>query len=84
MPIFHGLVPIFSRFIRDINGEKKISLLMIVFSRFAPSRAAAEGGGKTYRVNLGGENVLQSVLSLVARAIRNAIRANRFARIIRN
>ena len=23
----------FSRFIRDINGEKKISLLMIVFSR---------------------------------------------------
>ena len=47
---FHGLVPIFftvyadfSRFVRDINGEKKkISLLMIFFtvsfSRFAPSR----------------------------------------------
>ena len=47
---FHGLVPIFftvyadfSRFIRDINGEKKnISLLMIFFtvsfSRFTPSR----------------------------------------------
>ena len=25
--------------------------------------AVAEGGGKTYRVDLGGENVLQSVLS---------------------
>ena len=48
---FHGLVPIFftvyadfSRFVRDINGEKKnISLVMIFFtvsfSRFAPSRS---------------------------------------------
>ena len=47
---FHGLVPIFftvyadfSRFVRDINGEKKnISLSMsfftVSFSRFAPSR----------------------------------------------
>ena len=51
---FHGLVPIFftvyadfSRFVRDINGEKKnISLLIIFFtvsfSRFAPSRYERE------------------------------------------
>ena len=43
---FHGLVPIFSRFIRDINGDKKnISLLMIFFtvsfSRFTPSRTSS-------------------------------------------
>ena len=43
VPIFSRFTPIFSRFVRDINGEKKnISLLMIFFtvsfSRFAPSR----------------------------------------------
>ena len=43
----------FSRFIRDTNGEKKISLLMIFFtvsfSRFTPSRLVyGEGGRPSY------------------------------------
>ena len=42
MPIFSWFMQSFSRSIRDINGEKNISLLMIFFmvsfSRFAPSR----------------------------------------------
>ena len=42
VPIFSRFTQSFSRFIRDIDGEKNISLLMIFFtvsfSRFTPSR----------------------------------------------
>ena len=50
----------FSRFIRDINGEKKnISLLMIFFtvsfSRFAPSRACCKGSKTSCDVTILGD-----------------------------
>ena len=44
MLIFSRFTQSFSRFIRDVNGEKNISLLMIFFtasfSRFTPSRVS--------------------------------------------
>ena len=47
MPIFSRFMQSFSRSIRDMNGEKNISLLMIFFtvsfSRFTPSRVTSVG-----------------------------------------
>ena len=49
MPIFSRFTQSFSRFIRDINGEKKDLVIddffTVSFSRFTPSREGCHGGG---------------------------------------
>ena len=61
----------------------------LILTRFGPEKAdfGFESGQNRVRIRSrgrGSEGVGPSALNSVARAIRNAIRANRFARIIRN